>query len=78
MDIATLSQAARELSHIVSGSPEASDMLKEESRLLMMDCAISTDPSPEELEVLLKSFEGLQKRAQRAGILPDTSKNDAP
>ena len=69
MDIDSLNRAAKELSHIVMGSPEASDVLKEDVRLLVADCEASATPSPEELEVLNKSYEGLVKRAQRCGAL---------
>ncbi len=71
MDIDNLNRAVKELSHVVMSSPEASDMLKEDVRLLLVDCAASATPTPEELEVLNKSYEGLVKRAQRSGALPD-------
>jgi len=70
MDIDSLNLSVKELHRIITGSPEASAMLKEDVRLLMEDCRASTDPSPEELEVLNKTYDGLVRRAQRSGALP--------
>lgn len=60
---------ATELQHLVSSSPDASENLKLDAKLLLTDCQLVDPALTEELELLNRRFDGIVKRAQRAGII---------
>lgn len=69
MDIKKLTQLAHELFRNISGDEHIANSLESDVRLLIIDCEACSDPTPEELAILTKSYEGLQKRVERAGIV---------